>query len=270
MAWIFFVGAIVCYIIGLVQFFSPSPQVGRSQTRASLGQRTTSPRSADSYYAGTLRRGPNSIPAPRSETQSGRSLIASQGVAGGSEPVKLAWIKTSQRISVRHPQKGQLNAQVLGRVLYAELWQQQRGSQNPWVPTGSTFGGFWLEGNLFLLNWQNRFYLLDQSVDVSDVEIQRDFAPHARKFAQSDQTADVYFDYPPAVWHIDDIGKFRVEVAAGQGLRCKPGAIGRFIHASGDSGRALVVEDYEGGGSGQDTVWIGYRIEEQDVAGSHS
>jgi hypothetical protein len=133
------------------------------------------------------------------------------------------------------------------------------------VPTGNVFLGFWLEGGMFLLHWQNRFYLLDDSVQVSDADIQRDFLPHARKYAQSDQTAEVHFAYPPAMWRIDDIGKFRIESVDGQSLAFSPGSTGRFIHASGDSGRALVVEDYEGGGGGQDTVWNGYQITEEDI-----
>ncbi len=182
-----------------------------------------------------------------------------------SEPQVFLAIEVGQRIYVQHPARGELMAHVLGRILYAELWQRSRGAQNPWVPTGNTFLGFWLEGDMFLLNWQNRVYLLDESDQLSDADIQRHFAPHARKFAQSDQTGDVYFAYPPASWHIDDIGKFRVETAQGEGLIFRPGAIGRFIHASGDGGRALVVEDYEGGGGGQDTAWIGYQITEEQV-----
>ena len=182
-----------------------------------------------------------------------------------SYPQKLTWVKLGQRIYVKHSVKGELMAHVLGRIQYSELWQPRRGPEIPWVPTGNVYLGFWLEGSLFLLNWQNRFYLLDESTQLSDADIQRDFLPHARKFAQSDQTADVYFAYPPAMWHIDDIGKFRVDSTEGEGLVFRPGAIGRFIHASGDSGRALAVEDYEGGGGGQDTVWIGYQIKEEDI-----
>jgi hypothetical protein len=66
------------------------------------------------------------------------------------------------------------------------------------------------------------------------------------------------------MWHIDDIGKFRVEEVAGEALAMRPGGVGRFIHASGDGGRALVVEDYEGAG-GQDTAWIGYQVEAADI-----
>jgi hypothetical protein len=178
---------------------------------------------------------------------------------------KFGWVQLNQRIYVPHPVKGETMAHVLGRIVYSELWQQSRGPQSPWVPTGNVYLGFWLEGGMFLLGWQNRAFLLDEAVDLSDADIQTYFAPHARKFAQSDQTADVYFAYPPAMWHIDDIGKFRVDQTEGEGLRFQTGAVGRFIHCSGDSGRALVVEDYEGGGGGQDTAWIGYQIKEEDV-----
>ena len=105
---------------------------------------------------------------------------------------------------------------------------------------------------------------MDEVTPVTDVDIQRDFAPHARQFAQSEQTANVYFAYPPASWHIDDIGKFAILRIEGEGFRQQTGAIGRFIHSSGDSKRGMVVEDYEGG-SGQDAVWSGYLIEEKDI-----
>lgn len=174
------------------------------------------------------------------------------------------WIKVGQRIYVNHPVQGERMAHVLGKIVFAELWQQTRGPQSPWVPTGSAFAGFWLEGNLLLLNWQNRSYLLDEAVLLSDADIARQFAPYAKQFAQSDQTADVTFAYPPASWHIDDIGKFRVEQIEGQSLRYQRGGIGRFIHCSGADNRGLVVEDFEGGG-GQDTAWVGWRIEAEEV-----
>jgi hypothetical protein len=177
-------------------------------------------------------------------------------------PQRFGDIQVGDRIRVRHPGQGELTLFVIGRILYQELWQQTRSPQSPWVPTGNNFLGFWLENNLFLLNWQSRLYLLEERVPLSDADIQSEFAPHARKFAQSDQTADVYFAYPPASWHMDDIGKFRVHSTEGEGLLFRPGATGRFIHASGDNQRALVVEDYEGGGGGQDSAWIGVLIDE--------
>ena len=179
------------------------------------------------------------------------------------EAQHLNWIQTGSRIRVVHPTQGELTVYVSGKVTYQELWQQVRGPQSPWVPTGNTFLGFWLETNRYLLNWQNRFYLLDDREPLSDADIQRNFLPHARKFGQSDQTADVYFEYPPAMWHMDDIGKFRIASVDGQTPPLQIGSVGRFIHASGDSARALAVEDYEGGG--QDVAWIGYTIAEKDI-----
>jgi hypothetical protein len=176
----------------------------------------------------------------------------------------LSQVSIGKQIRVRHPVRGELTVYVMGRVVYDELWQAQRGPQVPWTPTGNAFSGFWLETNLFLLNWQNRYYLLEEATRLSDADIQRDFAPHARKFAQSDQTADVYFAYPPASWHIDDIGKFRIRVVEGEGLSNVTGAVGRFVHCSGDGRRALVLEDYESGG-GQDVVWTGYQIDAEDI-----
>jgi hypothetical protein len=199
---------------------------------------------------------------------SARPAAAPSSVSGvnNMEPLlkKLTGIKIGQRIKVPHPVKGELTVHVLGRILYNELWQQTRTPQSPWVNTGNQFAGFWLDGEMLLLNWLNRFYLLDTNDPLSDTDIARDFAPHAKKFAQSDQTAAVYFAYPPASWKIDDIGKFQIASVEGATLHARGGAIGRFIHASGDGSRALVVEDYEGGG-GEDCAWIGYQLKEEDI-----
>jgi hypothetical protein len=218
----------------------------------------------------------SSSPVDRGSGLLARAAAASAGTdifhtpPVGVKPVtgtaqKLDWIRVGQQIRVHHAVKGDLSARVIGRILYAELWQQARGPQNPWIPTGSQFLGFWLDDRMFLLNWQNRFYLLDEAVDLSDVDIQQHFAPYARRFAQSDQTAEVIFAYPPASWRMVDIGKFRVLEAQGEGLRFNPGAVGRFIHAGGSEARALVVEDYEGGGTGRDTAWIGYSLNEDEI-----
>lgn len=200
-------------------------------------------------------------------TQPPAAPSASVGAAAGqtsmpsasNDPKPLEWIRPGIRIRVQHPQQGELTLYVMGQIDFSELWQRRPGADVPWTPTGNVFTGYWLETNRFLLNWQNRYYLLDEATATSDPEIQRDFSSHARQFAQSNQTANVYFAYPPAMWHIDDIGKFQVARIMGEGFSQQMNAIGRFIHASGDSERALVLEDFEGGG-GQDMVWIGYKI----------
>jgi hypothetical protein len=181
-------------------------------------------------------------------------------------PQALSNIQVGQRVTLRHPQQGALTLYVMGRVLYQELWQTQRGPQAPWVPTGNSFAGFWLETDRLLLSWQNRLYLLEEVVPLSDGEIARDFAPHARKFAQSNQTAEVLFAYPPGMWRMVDIGKFRIERIEGEGLRMQVGAVGRFIHAHGSGDgveRALVVEDYEG--AGQDIAWLGITLTPEQI-----
>ncbi len=204
--------------------------------------------------------------APATQQNGGTLQSSSPSEASMNQTVtKLNAIRTGSRIKVRHPVQGELTAYVLGKVTFTELWQRGQGAQVPWVPTGNTFTGLWLEGNLLALEWQNRLYLLDERIALSDGEIQRDFAPHARKFAQSNQTAEVLFAYPPAMWRMVDIGKFSISKVEGEGVNARQGAVGRFIHASGEGKRALVLEDYEGGG--QDTVWIGYILDENDIEG---
>jgi hypothetical protein len=178
--------------------------------------------------------------------------------------VRLHWMNLENAVIVWHPDRGEVTACPIGRIVYEELTQRQRGAQNPWVPTGNTFLAFRLETNLLLLNWQNRFYLLDSRVEVTDDDIRRSFASHARRFGDADQNADVLFEYPASrKWRMDDIGRFRIKGIDGDWYALQTGAEGRFLHASGEGNRALVVEDFDS--RGQDTVWTGYQIQEKDI-----
>lgn len=171
---------------------------------------------------------------------------------------KFANAQLKQTIVATHPQRGiDLTGQITGTIRFTELWQASGSSA--WTPTGNTFAAHWL-GNWMLYEWQGRVYLLDEAVALSDQDIQQNFMPYAKQFAQSNQTAQVTFAWPPASWTIADIGKFRVARAEGQGLRLNVGAEGRFIHATGADKRALIVEDYQSGSGGQDTAWLGWQI----------
>jgi hypothetical protein len=180
------------------------------------------------------------------------------------EPAYFGNIQIGQAIKVAHPVNGPLDVRVESRLFYGELWQEKMRKDVPWTLTGNYYVGLWLEKNMFILNWQSRFYLLDSHTSISDMDINRDFADPARKFAASNQTLDVHFDLKGTRWHIDDIGRFRIEYGDGDEVRVGPGAVGRFIHAS-NKNRVLALEDFQSGGSGLDTLWTGYRIEETDV-----
>jgi hypothetical protein len=250
---LFFI-AVIFFVIGLVVLVSPG------QAQQTIREYNPVPPINPNWRPSAQPVSPGGADAQR--------LVSSSENKGGSsmEPVlkKLTGIRVGQRIKIPHPVKGELTVHVLGRILYNELWQKSKSAQTPWVTTGNQFAGFWLDGEMLLLNWLNRFYLLDTNDPVTDTDIARDFAPHAKKFAQSEQTANVYFAYPPASWKIDDIGKFEIGSVEGATLHARAGAIGRFVHASGDGGRALVLEDFEGG-AGDDCVWIGYQLKEEDI-----
>jgi hypothetical protein len=170
--------------------------------------------------------------------------------------------QVGQNITVNWPGRGPVTGTILGSIKYTELWQRS-GSQ-AWVPTGNTFTAHGL-GNFLIYEWQDRLYLFEEYNALTDQDVQQSFMPYAKKFAQSNQTAKVTFDWPPASWTITDIGKFSVASTLGTGLRLSQGAVGRFIHAAGSDNRALVMEDYQEGGGGQDTVWIGYSITWDDI-----
>jgi hypothetical protein len=181
------------------------------------------------------------------------------------KPANFGDIQVGQSIRVGHPKQGALVVSVRRRLYYGELWQEHPGPSVAWTTTGTYFVGLGLERDLFLLNWQSRFFLLESRSPLTDMDINRDFAPYARQFAASNQTADVRFRYNGAAWHIDDIGKFRIEYFEGDGTEVSVGSIGRFIHASAGTD-AMVVEDYQSGGSGGlDTLWRGYLIQSADI-----
>lgn len=182
---------------------------------------------------------------------------------------QFAGARLGQRISYKHPERGGLTGIILGTVEYAELWQKRKAPNEPWVATGNRFFAYWV-GDTLLYQWKEALYLLDSYDAITDAEIAQQILPHAKTFGQSDETAEVSFAYPPASWTIFDIGKFSVERADGEGLRLGVGAVGRFVHArggSGNEGHVLVVEDYQEGGGGQDTVWRGYRLTWDDLTG---
>jgi len=181
------------------------------------------------------------------------------------EPAKLGGLEIGKSLRLVHPRKGAQDYRVRGRLLFTELWQASRGPQVPWTPTGNYFAGFALEPVAYLLNWQDRFYLLEDRRALTDMDINRDFVPYARQFAQSDQTARVEFSYGGAHWQMVDIGRFAIEFEEGEGSQLHKGAFGRFIHASSGD-QALVVNDFQSGGSGgQDTLWRGFLIKETDI-----
>jgi hypothetical protein len=175
--------------------------------------------------------------------------------------------KLGDRVRYRHPDKGEQTGKVIGYIQYTELWQRRKDPAEPWIPTGNTFQSVWL-GDTLLYFWKGQLWIMDSYDSVSDTDIKRNFLPAAKRFGQSDETALVNFAYPPGSWEITDIGKFRVYGTAGEGLRLTQDALGRFIHARGGTGlegRALVVEDYQEGHGGQDTVWLGWAADVSDV-----
>ena len=181
------------------------------------------------------------------------------------QPANFGNMQIGQTIRVAHPKRGELTLAVRRRLYYGELWQEHSGPSIPWTPTGTYFVGLTLDNDLFLLNWQSRFFLLDTHSPLTDMEINRDFAPYARQFAASNQTANVRFGYAGGDWRIDDIGKFRIEYCDGDGTQISPGSVGRFIHAIRGSD-VLVVEDYQSGGSGGlDTLWRGFALQQSDI-----
>ncbi len=181
------------------------------------------------------------------------------------EPAKLAGLEVGKSVSVNTPQQGEVTYTVRGRLLFTELWQASNGPNVPWTPTGNYYAGFALEPHGYLLNWQDRFYLMTESRPLTDMDINRDFLPYARQFAQSNQTARVNFSYAGSNWQMVDIGRYAIEYEDGEGNHLHKGAIGRFIHA-GNGNQALVVDDFQSGGSGgQDTVWKGFLVKETDI-----
>ncbi len=173
-------------------------------------------------------------------------------------------VEIGQSVQVKHPDKGDLNASVIYRVYHGELWQVKMKPDAPWTLTGNYYVGLGLENGMYLLNWQGRFYLLDTNATLTDKEINQTFAKPAREFAASNQSKDVRLIYARTNYGMEDIGRFRIEFAEGDGIKVSPGAVGPFIHAKRDN-LALVVEDYQSGAGGVDNAWTGYQIAAKDI-----
>jgi hypothetical protein len=123
MTGFFFTLAFICYLIGAVVWLTSKTS---ANAPASAGvPRFRSEAEVRNYFMG---RGP-----------------ADSGAVSPGAPKKLGGIQPGQSISVRHPQQGERSIKVLGRILFTELWQRQRGPQVPWTPTGNAFVGLWLE-----------------------------------------------------------------------------------------------------------------------------
>lgn len=188
-------------------------------------------------------------------------------VAAANLPKLVRWgeVEIGRSIQVRHPIKKLLSLSVIYRIYYGELWQKEMRSGVPWTLTGNYFVALGLSNEILLMNWQSRFYLLDSRQPLTDMDINQEFARYARKFAASNQTAGVRFPYKGTRWLMKDIGRFRIEfIEGGAGIQVAPDAVGRFIHAQNDE-RILIVEDYQTGGTGLDTLWMGYKIKEKDI-----
>jgi len=180
------------------------------------------------------------------------------------KPEIWADVEIGQSVRIKREKNKDINAEVVYRLYYGELWQEKMTTSTPWTLTGNYYTGLGLNNDMYLLNWQSRYYLLDTRSALTDTDINRDFAAYAREFAASNQTRNVMFSYDGTRWKMIDIGRFRIEYTEGPGAIANSGAIGRFIHARADD-RILVVEDFQSGGSGRDTLWTGDEISKKDI-----
>jgi hypothetical protein len=271
---VFLIGAFFAFAIGNTTLKSGATPAGQRTRQA--GSATPIPPPTTTRVELPERNMPDTIPANLKCPSCGASIKPADkkcAFCGSSlqplielpEPAKLTGLEIGKSVQVVHPQKGALTYQVRGRLLFTELWQATRGPNVPWTPTGNYFAGFALEPAAYLLNWQDRFYLLEERRSLTDTDINRDFVPYARQFSQSDQTAKVDFSYDGDRWRMVDIGRFAIEFEDGKGSHLHKGAVGRFIHAASND-QALVVDDFQSGGSGgQDTLWRGFQIKETDI-----
>jgi hypothetical protein len=272
--FVFLVGALIAFAIGNTTLKSGAvptgQQTGQARSAAPIPPPTTT------RVELPERNMPDTIPANLKCPSCGASIKPADkkcAFCGSSlqplielpEPAKLTGLEIGKSVQVVHPRKGALTYQVRGRLLFTELWQASRGPNVSWTPTGNYFAGFALEPAAYLLNWQDRFYLLEERHSLTDTDINRDFVPYARQFSQSDQTAKVEFNYDGVRWRMVDIGRFAIEFEDGKGSHLHKGAVGRFIHVASND-QALVLDDFQSGGSGgQDTLWRGYQIKETDI-----
>ncbi len=93
------------------------------------------------------------------------------------QPAYFGDVQIRQDVRVPHPIRGSLTLAVQDRIYYGELWQEHQRPDVPWTLTGNYYVGLLLDQDLFLLNWQSSFYLLNSQSPLTDMNINRDFAP---------------------------------------------------------------------------------------------
>lgn len=244
---------IFCLLVSLFLYLRNRQPASASTIHSTAGPATIEPATGQVRLTWQAPAAPGSAAKPPASSKTGDPMQA-----------KFTQARLGQTITVTHPQRGPITGNILGTIHYTELTQKRNAPAEPWVATGNTFVAHWF-GSFLIYRWQDRLYLLDELEPLTDQEVQTRFMPYAKRFAQSDQTAQVVFDWPPASWVIKDIGKFSVAQTQGSGLRLNPGAVGRFIHGEGADRRAIVVEDYQSGSGGQDTAWTGWTITWEDL-----
>ena len=260
---IVFLAGIGCLVIGAVLSTGESRWLAEANRLSKVGYHTD-------YSPTRWTRSSSPTPPPHRDLRYQTSPPEETGwnEPADGKPGDFAQAEVGQSISYQHPQQGALQSPIIGTIKYVELWQKQKAPSEPWVPTGNTFTAHWLNNEMLLYTWKGQLFVLDQYHTTSDSEIKRTFLEPAHRFGESEETADVSFAYPPGSWKITDIGKFRIKVSRGEGLRLWSGALGRFIHAAGGTdleNRVLVVEDYQEGGGGLDTVWQGWQLSWDDL-----
>lgn len=171
-------------------------------------------------------------------------------------------------ITIRDPDTG---SRIDLQVVTCETFfghKQYRGSEE-WRRSGENWDGVICKGppsfsrtEILILATGNAGYLFRQRVRMG-AEEPSVFRPLARDFASKGQTpGSVSMSYKKEKYDIQDIGMWDVG-AKDEDPHIPEGQLARWILASNDAGKAILVEDQTEGTA--DSVWVGNVVDLDDV-----
>ncbi len=157
--------------------------------------------------------------------------------------------------------------QVVAAITLSEL-QKFGGRKAQWQPSGREFKLVELAGDRLIARVptgegeQQRWFMMQQERARGLTQFMagsEDRPGPARRFAASDQLADVQFNWADGDWKMTDIGTFDFE-ASGDGFLSGSGRCRHVMAKEVDGNRWFLFFDLMKG-SGSDSLWIGPQLD---------
>jgi hypothetical protein len=171
-------------------------------------------------------------------------------------------------LTIRDPETGN---RVELQVVTCETFfgRKQYGGSQDWKRSGENWDGIICKGpasfsrtDILILNVGNAGYLFRKRVPMGAEESNK-YRPFARQFASKDQTpGSVFMPYKENTYNLQDIGMWNIEGKDADG-HIPENMLARWILASNDAGKAILIEDETEGTA--DSVWVGNVVDLNSV-----